>query len=298
MDINLEYYKIFYYVGGTGSISGAAAKLCISQPAVSQAVKQLEKDLSVKLFTRGPRGVSLTAEGRILYSYVKQGYEYIMLGENKLKQMMELDCGEVRIGASDMTLRYYLLDHLEAFHEMYPGIKVSVTNAPTPETLKFLREGKIDFGIVSGPVSAQDGIRVTKVRQIQDIFIGGNRFLEYRRKTIPLKVLEQVPIVSLEPNTSTRKYIDEFLLSNGVKITPEFEIATSDMIVQFVVKNFGIGCVVRDFAAELLGTGKIFELQMEKKIPQRAICMAVNEQMPMSSAGKRLYELLLQDVDI
>lgn len=293
MDINLEYYKIFYHVGRLGSISAAAAALCISQPAVSQAVKQLEKALGTSLFVRRSKGVVLTAEGEVLYSYVKQGYEYIKLGERHLKQMLDMENGEVRIGASDMTLRYYLLNHLENFHEKYPDIKVSVTNAPTPETLEYLMEGKIDFGVVSGPLPKLDGLNVKVVRTIQDIFIGGNKFLKYRNKTIELKELENMPIVYLEPNTSTRKYMDAFLQKNGINVTPEFEIATSDMIVQFVQKNFGVGCVVRDFARELLDKGDIFELQMEKKIPERHICVVTNDRVPMSNAGKHLHEMLV-----
>lgn len=293
MDINLEYYKIFYHVGRLESISAAAAALCISQPAVSQAVKQLEKALGTSLFVRRSKGVALTAEGEVLYSYVKQGYELIKLGERQLKQMIDMENGEVRIGASDMTLRYYLLNHLEHFHEKYPNIKVSVTNAPTPETLQYLMEGKIDFGLVSSPLPELQDLKIKKVRPIQDIFIGGNRFLKYRNKTIELKELENMPIVYLEPNTSTRKYMDDFLQRNGVTVVPEFEIATSDMIVQFVQKNFGVGCVVRDFASEFLEKGDIFELQMEKKIPERHICVVTNERMPMSNAGKHLFEMLV-----
>ena len=175
MDINLEYYKIFYYVGIAGSISGAANKLCISQPAVSQAVKQLETARGTSLFVRQSKGVTFTAEGEVLFSYIKQGYEYMLLGESKLKQLLDMDKGEVRIGASDMTLRYYLLNHLETFHGKYPNIKVSVTNAPTPETLQYLSEGKIDFGIVSGPVEAAEWLSVSPVKDIQDVFIAGSR---------------------------------------------------------------------------------------------------------------------------
>lgn len=294
MDINLEYYKIFYHVGMAGSISGAANALCISQPAVSQAVKQLEKTLGISLFIRKSKGVTLTSEGEVLFSYVKQGYEYMLLGESKLKQLLDMDKGEVRIGASDMTLRYYLLNHLETFHKMYPRIKVSVTNAPTPETLKYLSAGKIDFGIISGPVEETAGLRVIPVKDIQDVFIGGSRFLGFRDKKINLKQLEKMPIVCLEPNTSTRKYVDGFLRENGVTITPEFEIATSDMIVQFVLKNFGVGCVVKEFAEDYLASGDIFELSFHKVIPARHICVATNEKMPMSSAGKHLYEIMVK----
>ncbi len=294
MDINLEYYKIFYYVGIAGSISGAANKLCISQPAVSQAVKQLETALGTSLFVRQSKGVTFTAEGEVLFSYIKQGYEYMLLGESKLKQLLDMDKGEVRIGASDMTLRYYLLNHLETFHGKYPNIKVSVTNAPTPETLQYLSEGKIDFGIVSGPVEAAEWLSVSPVKDIQDVFIAGSRFQKLCGKKLHFKQLEKLPVVCLEQNTSTRKYVDDFLRENGVVITPEFEIATSDMIVQFVLKNFGVGCVVKEFARDFLDSGEIFELRFHKEIPVRQICVAMNEKMPMSNAGKHLYEMMLK----
>ena len=121
-NINLEYYKIFYYVGKFGSISLAARELCISQPAVSQAIRHMESQLSVKLFARMPKGVKLTSEGAVLYSYVSQGYEYIRLGEDKLFQMLNLESGEITVGASDMTLKYFLLPYLEKFHNLYPDI--------------------------------------------------------------------------------------------------------------------------------------------------------------------------------
>ena len=88
----------------------------------------------------------------MLYSYVARGYEYIQNGEEKLMQMLNLSTGEIRIGASDMSLQYYLLPYLEQFHEKYPKIKITVSNAiSTPETLVNLQEGKIDFGLVTAP---------------------------------------------------------------------------------------------------------------------------------------------------
>ena len=148
MDINLEYYRIFYYVSRHRSITLAAEALSLSQPAVSQAVKNLENALGSRLFVRTSKGVRLTTEGEVLYSYIKRGYETILLGEKKYKEMLDLESGEIRIGASDMTLQFYLLSYLEEFHEAYPKIKVTVTNAPTPETLRHLQDGKIDVGVV------------------------------------------------------------------------------------------------------------------------------------------------------
>ena len=106
MNGSLEYYKVFYYVERLGSITGAAQALCISQPAVSQAVRQLEQSLGVKLFLRSARGVKLTEEGKTLAVYVERGMESFIKGEEAMDRLKNLEMGDVRIGASDMTLRF------------------------------------------------------------------------------------------------------------------------------------------------------------------------------------------------
>lgn len=294
---NLEYYKVFYYVAKHKSLTAAAGELAISQPAVSQSVRQLETSLGVKLFTRASKGVRLTKEGEMLYGYVAKGYEQIMLGEQKVRQMLNLDLGEIHIGASDMTLQYYLLPHLERFHEKYPGIKVVVTNAPTPETLRNLREGIIDFGVVSTPFDAGDEIQAIVVKEIEDVFVAGRKFIPYKNRMLGLQELEHMPIICLEGETSSRSYIDNFLLQNHVEIKPEFELATSDMIVQFTLRNLGVGCVVRDFAREYLDSGQLFELRFNQIIPKRHFCVVTDGKNPISAAAQNLLELVYEDVN-
>lgn len=258
---NLELYKLFYYVAVEGSVTGAAERLSVSQPAVSQGLKQLEEVLGARLFDRGAGGVRLTREGELLFGYVKRGYEEIRLGERKLAQMLNLDLGEIRIGASDMTLRFYLLPYLEKFHEQYPGIKVIVSNGPTPETFAALREGKIDFGVVSAPFSGKED-------------------------------LEGMPLITLEKNTSTRSYMDHFLKKKDVIIHPEIELATSDMIVQFALKNMGIGMVMKEFARAELEAGNLFQLRFQEVIPTRQFCLVCRRNHTLPPSAIRLLELM------
>ena len=294
MNIDLEYYKIFYYVGSLGKISLAAQKLCISQPAVSQAVKHLETQLGTKLFIRTPKGVRLTTEGEVLFSYIKQGYEYILLGEKKFKEMLDLESGEIRIGASDMTLKYYLLPFLEKFHKEYPNIKVSVTNAPTPETIQYLETGKIDFGIISEPFQISKDMVVKPVKEIEDVFVAGSQFDQYRGKKLEFSDLEHMPIICLENNTSTRTYVDDFLLKKNVILRPEFELAMSDIIVQFSIRNMGIGSIVRSFAQKYIQSGELFELEFKEKIPKRRICIATSKKIPVTNAAEKLLQAYLK----
>ena len=206
--------------------------------------------------------------------------------------MMNLELGELHIGASDMTLRFYLLPYLEQFHERYPKIRVVVSNAPTPETLRYLQEGKIDFGVVSTPFGETAGIHAVKVKEIEDVFVAGLKFIPYKNKMLDLQELEKLPLISLEKNTSTRRYMDDFLEKNGVVMHPEFELATSDMIVQFTLRNLGVGCVMKEFAAEYLESGKLFELRFNKIIPKRNFCVVTDSRNPLSAAGRKLLELI------
>lgn len=295
MITNLEYFKVFYYAAEYGSITKAAEKLSISQPAASQALKQLEKSLGVTLFVRASKGVKLTGEGLLLYSHVKKGYEQIEQGVEKLYRMQNLELGEVHIGASDMTLRFYLLPFLEIFHERYPDIKVIVANAPTPETLKLLRDGRIDFGVVSTPFEPERDISAEPVREIEDVFVAGRRFISYKNKMLDFQELERLPLIFLEENTSTRSYMDQYLAGQDIRLQPEFELATSDMIVQFALRSLGVGCVVRDFAREALEAGLLFELRFNKMIPKRQFSVVTSAKAPISAAAGRLLAIMRQE---
>lgn len=295
MDINLEYYKIFYAIGICKSITAAAKYLSISQPAVSQGLKQLENQLGVALFMRTSKGVNFTLEGEVLFSYIKQGYELILQGEDRIMQMLNLKAGEIHIGASDMTLKFYLLPFLERYHEEYPEIKITVTNGPTPETLKYLEEGKIDFGVVSSPLNETYHVQIEPVKEMEDVFVAGNKFLHLKGKCLSFQDLETLPIICLEKNTSTRAFMDEFLLKENVIIMPEFELATSDMIVQFALRNMGIASVVKNFADKYIQSGELFVLEFKKKIPKRNFCIVTKEHHLKSVAAERLLKNLKKE---
>lgn len=292
MNINLEYYKIFYYVAKYKSVTVAAKELCISQPAVSQGIKQLEDSLGIKLFVRNSKGMSLTTEGEALYFFVSRGYEQIIQGEYKIKEMLDIESGEIRIGASDMTLQFYLLPYLEKYHSLYPGIKVNVTNAPTPSTIDHLLAGRIDFGVVSTPFDYDERIKVYSGRVIRDIFVAGEKFQDLKDKVLRYDMLSDYPLICLEKKTSTRRYIDSFLEAKSAIINPEFELATSSIVVQFALRNMGIGCVVEDFAKEELESGRLFKVNFEEEIPTREICIITDSRMPVSRAAEAMLNLL------
>ena len=207
MNISYDWYKIFFWAAECNSITLAAEKLYISQPAVSQCIRQLEEAIGCPLFIRTPKGVKLTAEGKTLYAHVSDGVNAFSEGERRLTAMLRLDAGEIRIGASDMTLEFCLLAYLERFHKKYPNIKISITNNPTPQTLELLRHGKIDFAVVSEPFACE-GFEAVPVREIQDIFICKSTCDIANHVSIS-EFQEQ--FIMLERNTSTRTFLEKEL---------------------------------------------------------------------------------------
>lgn len=292
---NLSLYRVFQKVAQCGSISAAARELYLTQPAVSAQIRALEEELHTRLFFRTGRGVSLTPQGEMLLGYIGRAFMLLENGEDKLRDIAGLRDGILRIGASDMTLRFYLLDHLQKFHGMYPGVRLYVTNAPTPDTLGALRAGQIDFGVISGPAAWSDGddIRITPVRRIRDIFIerAENDDTAESCAAAPVTAEELLarPLILLESHTSTRRYIDAWFSSNcgGKTPTAAIELATSDLILAFVQRGIGVGCIVEDFALDAIAAGHIrrIPLEEEQEIPERSFCLVTLKHLPLSAAA-------------
>ena len=118
------------------------------------------------------------------------------------------------------------------------------------------------------------------------------RFIACKNKTLDLQELEGLPMIFLEGNTSTRSYMNDYLRENGIVLQPEFELATSDMVVQFALRNLGVGCVVRDFAREALESGRLFELRFNKMIPKRTICVVRSGRAVLPTAAEKLLEIM------
>ncbi|MDQ0062660.1 LysR family transcriptional regulator [Paenibacillus harenae] len=291
MDINLEWYRVFYWIAKSGSLTAAAEQLHITQPAVSHTVKQLEDKMGGALFFRTSKGVKLTAEGDVLLRYIEQAFHSISNGEKAIAEMNNLNSGEIHIGASDTLCNHYLLTYLEQFHEQHPSIRIHVTNRTTPETLALLKQGKIDFGIVGSP-SSDKQIHYLRTALVHDCLVGSKKYAHLARTPIALDNIRHYPLLMLENGASTRAYIDEYAASSGIKLMPEFELGSIDLLVQFALRGFGLAFVIREFVQERLHKGELIELTLNPPLPDRSIGVATLHGVPLSAASKAFLALL------
>ncbi|MCT4604668.1 MAG: LysR family transcriptional regulator [Marinisporobacter sp.] len=294
MNINFELYKVFYYVAKYLSFSRAAHELYISQSAVSQSIKLLEEKLHSKLFLRHTKKVNLTSEGNLLFKHIEQAFNFIKAGERSLEETHSLEKGTVKIGASDTICKYYLLPYFKKFHQMYPEIKIHVTNRPSPICAELLKKGNVDLSIINLPFEKNyTDLSYKEIKEVQDVFIAGENFKSLQGKILSLKELENYPFLSLQKNSTTRSFFENFIQKYKVNITPEFELGSIDLLIELTKIGLGISFVTLDTIKEALDKKEIFILNLKEKTPQRSIGVLTHEKVPLPIAAQKFMALLL-----
>lgn len=289
----LDLYKVFSTVAKNGSFSKAAKDLFMTQPAVSQAMMQLEKELDIRLFNRTPKGVTLTNEGKLLFEYVQSAMNLLNIGEEMILEFKNLTKGELRIGVGDTISKYFLLQYLEIFHTKFPNIKFKIVNGTTHELISLLKLGEVDIAICNFPVHDPTLAQIPCM-DIHDIFVCGKKYQHLLSKKISMKELVKHPLICLEPQSVSRIYVDEFLLSKGLRISPEFELGSHDLLLEFAKINLGIACVTKEFSQEYLNHEVLYEIQLTDPIPKRSIGICYVKNVPLSPASTKFVEIIEQ----
>lgn len=289
----MELYRIFYFVAKSGSISKAAKKLFTSQPAVSQSIRQLEEKLGGTLFYRNPRGVSLTTEGELLFSYVEQGYLMMETAERKYKEMKDLLSGQLRISVCNEITKNYLLDIIYEYNKLYPYIKIQIKDEASSDILRKLENGNIDVGIMNLHGQELDNITILSSFQLQDCFLVGEKYKEQFQTPISLKdLVERYPLILLQANGNTRTYIDNFFHEHGIQVNPQFELSNMDVVMKFAQKGLGVGCVVKEYAQSELERGLLYEVLVDERIKPRNLGVAVKKDLPLSTATREFIRMV------
>ncbi|MBR5509894.1 MAG: LysR family transcriptional regulator [Lachnospiraceae bacterium] len=287
MDINYELYKVFYYVASSLSFSEASKKLYISQSAVSQSIKVLEKKLNQTLFIRSTKKVQLTPEGEILLRHVEPAMNLIKRGESQILEANTLGGGQLRIGASDTICRYFLVPYLERFHREYPNIHIKVTNQTSMGCVDLLESGSVDLIISNYPNSRlSPGVQIHPIKEFQDCFIADRRFYgELELRSLSLKELLDYPILMLNRNSTTSEFLHTLFQQHQLDLVPEIELNSNDLLLDLASIGLGIA-FVPDFCISRK-SDDLFRIPLTTELPARQLAIVHNDHMPVSNAAKR-----------
>ena len=291
MDINYELYKVFYYVAETLSFSEASKQLFISQSAVSQSIKVLEKKLGQILFLRSTKKVQLTPEGEILFKHIEPAMHLIRKGENQLLEANSLNGGQLRIAASDTICRYFLVPYLNKFHSLYPNVHIKVTNSTSIECAHHLEKGEVDFIITNSPNSGlTSAMNVRPIKEFHDVFVANAEHFPLFGQKLSLRQLQEYPIMMLDRKSTTSEFLHSQFQKSHLDLVPEIELVSNDLLIDLARIGLGIA-FVPDFCIPT-NEKELFLLDLEEQFPSRNLVVAYNETMPISQSAKHFMEML------
>ena len=295
MSVKLELYRVFKEVAEAGNITAAAQTLFISQSAVSQSIKQLEAELQTRLFARNSRGVTLTADGRMLYEYVRSAMGLLETGEEKLSQSRDLQMGHLTIGASDTVTSQFLLPYLDRFHRQYPAIHIQIISGRSHKVLGLLQSGKVDIAFASTP---QEGasLETFPCLATHSIFVAGAEYPCDFDHVYTLEEIARFPLILLERKASSRLYLEKYFLQNGLHLNPEIELGARSLLVALGAIGFGVAGVTEEFVRRELESGRLRKLRTSFDIPPRSVDLCVLRDVPLTSAAQRFSDFIRESL--
>ncbi len=329
MDINYEYYKIFYNVAKYGGFTAAAEKTYSNQPNLTRTIKKLENELGVSLFYKSGKHVRLTPEGAELYAKIAVAVEQIENAEREISEFSALEGGYLAVSASEAALHKSLLPALETYKKEHPKIKILLSNHSSPQAIAALKNGQCELAVISVAGAFDPALEYEKIADCLDVPVcrkdffaaagnaGGNGGagdtlngaggLSGKAgnagglkdtdddKIFSIAELAAFPLISLGRQTATFDAYTEFFRARGLDFRPAAEVATADQILPLVDYNLGVGLVPDVFLKK--SAAKYLRLKTDTPLPSRSIYLVRRAKQPVSFAAKSLIRMILQNAD-
>ena len=290
--INLELYRIFYVVAETGNITKASEQLCISQPAVTKQIKNLESQLNTPLFIRTKKGVVLNECGQKIFLNVKQALTLLDEASSKTKEFAELNTGTIKIGTSTTLMRKYLLKYIEKFHNKYPNVVVDIYTDPTKELIAKLKNGMIDLIIGKMPDNFDNDLEYYELDKTKYIFMANKNYFDLKNMTLSPKDLEKYPILIQEYPANSRLSVEKYFEKNNVKLEPKMNIASSNLLIDFINMGYGIGYVTELYVREDLKKDNMYKVNVLPEPESVSFGIISLKNNVMSNPCKKFVETL------
>jgi DNA-binding transcriptional LysR family regulator len=287
MYIDFEYYRVFYVVANSDSITEASKKLCISQPAVTKTIQNLEKQLDGKLFIRNKNGIKLTEEGKIFYNCIRPAIEQIYNAENEFTNLAKLDAGNVKIGTSNTILKYFLMDYLKEYSSKFPHINISIEESYTPSLINMVKNGTIDLAIIyaSDNDNKLDGLKVYNLKKLNYCLIGNEKYKKYSKQKVSFDDIKQENLILNNINP-----IQTNLLGIDNNYKAHINLASHSLVYEFAKNGFGIGVAIKEFVQQELDAKLLYEIKLKEDFqPLNLIMITSKTNFPNYATSELIY---------
>lgn len=275
-------YKVFIVVYECKNISRAAKELIMGQPNVSRSIKELEKQLDVKLFYTNPRGVEPTSDAVELYNFIVPAFTWLSYGESNFGNFNERSKGIIRIICTTSSAGYFLAKHIENFNKKYPYVQFDIKNKDSEEALEELARRNTDLVIAALPLYKNNfKFESIAFQNLTEVFFCSVEFAEKHNlgEVVTRKQFDTLPRISIRVFEPEKK--------------PTAIVDNQEMQFQLVRQGLGVGRCLEQFLDYSHPSTPVFKFLVEGiEMLKPTLNCVYNSDFLIRSANKFLEELL------
>jgi DNA-binding transcriptional LysR family regulator len=291
MQATLRQFEVFLAVARAGSFRAAAETLHLSQPALSQHVAELERELAARLFDRLGRRVALTEAGRILEDHAQRIFATLASARENVAELEGLRRGSLHIGAST-TPGIYVLAPGGQVPGAYPGITLRVRIANSAAIEEQIRANELDLGVVGGHGvrAGEECLSAGLSDELVLVVPPGHPWAG--RREIGVELLAAERLLIREEGSATRQVTERELELAGARIGPTMELGHTEAIKQAVMAGLGVAFLSIYAIRVEVETGRLFALRLRGHRIRRHFHVIHNEARTLGASAQAFVKLL------
>lgn len=259
--MTIRHLKIFIEVARCGTMRQAARNLYISQPSVSQAIKELEEYYNTTLFDRLSNKIYITENGRLLLSYATQIYDLYNNLDSAMKNVILFP--KLRVGGSVTVGTVTLVDIIKKIQQINPDIDIRVTIDNTTSIENKILDSELDIAVVEGSVTNEDIISKT-ICQDEILMAVGKSHPFYKINNVTLEMLEGQSLISREQGSADRNQFEQLLHEHNIHMQKKWSCTNTEAIKNAVINGLGIAIISRRLISDELDSGEIKAISIDK----------------------------------
>ena len=292
LDLNLNQLRAFYFAARSRSISIAAEKLFISQPAVSMQIKAMEQQYGVRLLIRNKRGLDLTETGKVVYEIAEKIFALADEADKFLRNEPKKSSAMLKIGSTKTLVKFVMSGYIAKFREAYPRVQIQIDEGSSEEMIRSVLEDRNDLVIV-GRLNYDERLKVIPFIRDEIVLVTAPEHPFRSRPQISIQDLRNENLILREKGSGTRRLVDEIFESQGFAPSAFIETGNVDFIKELVEMGKGISMLARMGVEPDVRDGRLIAIPILEGPFILGIDVIVKGQRELSEADKAFLEFLL-----
>jgi DNA-binding transcriptional LysR family regulator len=291
--MNLYHLKTFYYTAKCKSLTKAADILCITQPAVTKQIKQLQSYYDLKFLDIIGKKVILTDAGEHLYTIADKIFDMESQAEESIKDFQHFTKGKITILSCESFGAYYLPYIIKYYNKTNQDINISMVIRHNESIIENTAELNNDIGFISKPIQ-NPKISVQEILEDNIVCIVPPNFPLRKKDYLEISDIDGCNFIVHEKGSVTRKITENFIRKNKINVNIHYEISNNETIKRLVEQRLGVAFISNNMVHEEVKTGRLIALPVEDKNFKRKYYMIHHSDKYFSKPLKDFVDLVHQ----